>query len=77
MGPLLQPVQVLLDGFPSFQCMDCTTQLDVICKLVEGAISSCNFSNTQLDQILMAMKLLKYVSSTASSSSQPAQASPA
>jgi len=30
MGPLLQPVQVPLDGFPSFQCIDCTTQLGVM-----------------------------------------------
>ena len=28
-GPLLQPVQVPLDGFPSFQRINCTTQLGV------------------------------------------------
>ena len=40
MGPLLQTVQVPLDGFPSFQCIDCTTQLGVICKLAEGALDA-------------------------------------
>ena len=38
MGQLLQPAQVPLDGFPSFQCIDCTAQLGVICKLAEGAL---------------------------------------
>jgi len=40
MGPLLQSVQVPLDGFPSFQCIDCTNQLGVICKLAEGALNA-------------------------------------
>ena len=40
MGPLLQPVQVPLDGFPSFQCIDCTTQLGVIHILAEGALDA-------------------------------------
>ena len=40
MGPLLQPVQVPLDGFPSFQCIDCTAQLCVICKVAEGALNA-------------------------------------
>ena len=40
MGPLLQPSQVPLDGFPSFQCVDCTTQLGVIRKLAEGALDA-------------------------------------
>ena len=40
MGPLLQPVQVSLDGFPSFQCINCTTQLGVIRKLAEGALDA-------------------------------------
>jgi len=40
MGPLIQPVQVPLDGFPSFQCIDCTTKLGVICKLAEGALDA-------------------------------------
>ena len=38
MGPLLQPVQVPLDDFPSFQRIDCTAQLGVIRKLAEGAL---------------------------------------
>ena len=38
MDLLLQPVQVPLDGFPSFLRIDCTTQLGVICKLAEGAL---------------------------------------
>ena len=38
-GPLLQLVQVLLDGIPSFWCVNCTTQLGVICKRAEGALN--------------------------------------
>ena len=37
MGPLLQSVQVPLDGFPSFQRIDCAAQLGVIRKRAEGA----------------------------------------
>jgi len=40
MGPLLQPVQVPLDGFPSFQRIDCTAHLSVIHKLAEGALDA-------------------------------------
>ena len=40
MGPLLQPVQVPLDGFPYFQRMNSTAQLGVICKLAEGALNA-------------------------------------
>ena len=40
MGPLLQPVQVPLDVFPSLQCDNCTAQLGVISKLVEGALDA-------------------------------------
>ena len=36
-GPPLQPVQVPLDGIPSLQRVDRTTQLGVISKLAEGA----------------------------------------
>ncbi|KAK4821221.1 hypothetical protein QYF61_015789 [Mycteria americana] len=39
MGPLLQPVKGPLDGIPSLQCIDCTTQLGVIHKLAEGALN--------------------------------------
>jgi len=35
---LLQLVQVPLDGIPSFWCVDCSTQLGVICNLAEGAL---------------------------------------
>jgi len=37
-GPLLKLVQVSLAGIPSFWCVNCTTQLGVICKLAEGAL---------------------------------------
>jgi len=37
MGPLLELVQMPLDGIPSLRRVDCTTQLGVICKLAEGA----------------------------------------
>ena len=43
MGSFLQPVQVSLDGFPSFQCIDCTAQLGIICKLAEGALDSIDY----------------------------------
>ena len=37
--PLLELVQVPLDGIPSFWCDSCTTPLDVSCKLAEGALN--------------------------------------
>ena len=40
MGPLLQPVQAPLDGFPFLQCTDGTTQLGVICKVTKGALDA-------------------------------------
>ncbi|KAK4832392.1 hypothetical protein QYF61_022247 [Mycteria americana] len=39
MCPPLQLVQVPLGGIPSFQLVDCTTQLDVISKCAEGALN--------------------------------------
>ncbi|KAK4810951.1 hypothetical protein QYF61_013359 [Mycteria americana] len=39
MGPLLKPVQVPLDGIPSLQQINCTTQLGVIHKLAEGVLN--------------------------------------
>jgi len=38
MDPLLQLVQVPLEGILSFWCVNCTTQLGVICKLAEGVL---------------------------------------
>jgi len=35
---LFKPIKVPLDGIPSHWCINCTTQLAVICKLVEGAL---------------------------------------
>ena len=40
MGPILQPVQVLLDGFSSLLCIKCTTHLGVLHKLAEGALDA-------------------------------------
>ncbi|KAK4831083.1 hypothetical protein QYF61_015281 [Mycteria americana] len=37
-SPLLELVQVPLDGILSLRCVNCTTQLGVICKLAEGAL---------------------------------------
>jgi len=39
MGPVLRSVYVLLDGIPFLQQINCTTQLDVACKLAEVAMS--------------------------------------
>ncbi|KAK4822002.1 hypothetical protein QYF61_006616 [Mycteria americana] len=39
MGPPLKPVKVPLDGIPSLQCVNRTTQLGVISKLAEGALN--------------------------------------
>ena len=39
MGPPLKPVKVPLDGIPSLQCVNRTTQLGVIDKLAEGALN--------------------------------------
>ncbi|KAK4822863.1 hypothetical protein QYF61_020714 [Mycteria americana] len=38
-GPLLELVQVPLDGIPSLRCVNCATELGVICKLAEGALN--------------------------------------
>ena len=38
MGPLLECVQVPLDGIPFLRCVSCTTRLRVTCKLAEGAL---------------------------------------
>ncbi|KAK4825848.1 hypothetical protein QYF61_003099 [Mycteria americana] len=38
MGPLLQLVQVPLDGIPSLRHVNRTTQLGGVCKLAEGAL---------------------------------------
>jgi len=40
MGPLLKPVKVPLDGIASHQCISCTTQLGVICKLSGGELNT-------------------------------------
>ncbi|KAK4816254.1 hypothetical protein QYF61_013888 [Mycteria americana] len=37
-GPLLQLVHIPLDDIPSFWCVNCSTQLGVICTLAEGAL---------------------------------------
>ena len=39
MGSRLKPVQVPLDGIPSLQCVDHTTQLGVVSKLSEGVLN--------------------------------------
>ena len=39
MGPLLELVQVPLDGVPSLRHVNRITQLGVICKLAEGALN--------------------------------------
>ena len=38
-GPLLKPVKVPLDGIPSLQRINHTTELGVICKLADGVLS--------------------------------------
>jgi len=53
-GPLLELVLVPLDGIPSFWCVNCTTQLAVICKLAEGALK-------------LAKSLMKMLNSTSPS----------
>ena len=39
MGPLLELVQVPLDGILSLRHVNCTTQLGVVCSLAEGALN--------------------------------------
>jgi len=53
-GPLLKLVQVPLDGISSLRRVNCTTQLDVTCKLAEGALNP-------------TMSLLKVLNSTGAS----------
>jgi len=36
LSPLIQPVQIPLQGLSAFRQMDTSSQLDVICKLTEG-----------------------------------------
>ena len=50
-GPVLQLVQVPLDGIPSLWCASCTTQPGAVCKLAEGALD-------------LAMSLMKILNST-------------
>jgi len=38
-GSFLEPVQLPLDGIPSFCCTNCTAQLGAVCKLAEGALN--------------------------------------
>lgn len=38
MGPPLELVQTLLYGIQSLRCVNCTTQLGVVCKLAEAAL---------------------------------------
>ena len=52
-GPLLRPVQVPLDDFPSFQRINCTAQLGVTRKLAEGALDA-----------MASMSLMKMLKST-------------
>jgi len=44
MGPLLELVQVPLDGAPSLRRGDRNTQLGVTCKLAEGALDPLSVS---------------------------------
>ena len=39
LGSLLEPVYVSVNVIQSLGCVDCSTQLGVICKLAEGALS--------------------------------------
>lgn len=40
MGPLLELVQIRVDGIPSLRCGNCTTQFGGICRLGEGVLYS-------------------------------------
>ncbi|GAB0196099.1 cAMP-dependent protein kinase inhibitor alpha [Grus japonensis] len=51
MGPLLQPVKVPLDGIPSLQQVNRSTQLEVVGKLAEGALDpTVHVSNRDVKQ---------------------------
>ena len=39
MGPPLKLVHIPLDSIPSLWCVNCSTQLNIICKLAEGALN--------------------------------------
>ncbi|RMC11435.1 hypothetical protein DUI87_11554 [Hirundo rustica rustica] len=40
MGPILEYVQVPVDGILSFRCVNCMSQLGVICKFAQSALDS-------------------------------------
>jgi len=54
MGPLLDLVQIPLDGIPSLRSVDHFTQFGVICNLAEGA----------LDSSMSLMKILHSIGAT-------------
>ena len=53
-GPLLRPVQVPLDDFPSFQRINCTAQLGVTRKLAEGALDAMASTRPVVPRILLS-----------------------
>ena len=50
-GLLLELVQVPLDGILSLRCVNCTTQLGVICKLAEGEFMSSVQMGAQISSV--------------------------
>jgi len=49
-GPLLELVQVPLDGIPSLRHVNRTTQLGVTCKLAEGALEPAFYVTDDIKQ---------------------------
>lgn len=39
LSPLIEPIQILLKSLPAFRQKNASSQLDVICKLAESALS--------------------------------------
>ncbi|GAB0205260.1 hypothetical protein GRJ2_002991600 [Grus japonensis] len=59
-GPPLNPVRVPLDGIPSLQCVSCTTQLGVVGKLAEGALSpTVHVTDKDVEQCRSQYQLLR------------------
>lgn len=65
----LRPAQVSLDGSPSLQRADCTTQLSVLCKPADTLVLWLECSQVKADNVVKYFRLLCVSCSQANQSS--------